>query len=211
MLETDHVHKHLDSERVKTQRERSDLILYQIDIRESASKMEDINTTLQKKIEILKSQCEDMIEESEINFAMKYSKEKGDVLYDGQLWTRLQLDQRILVIIERLQNRLLIKNRLNIADEKFKDIITRGSRVKITEKDPNKTEDNSPLMSNRTQMSRNAKFAMDNYSLEQSQQNLFTAFQPHDSILQKLESALESNKASERKSVFYLRDSVDNS
>ena len=51
--------------------------------------MEDINTTLQKKIEILKSQCEDMIEESEINFAMKYSKEKGDVLYDGQLWTRL--------------------------------------------------------------------------------------------------------------------------
>jgi len=89
MLETDHVRKHLDAERVKTQRERSDLILYQLDIRESASKMEEINNALQTKIEILKSQCEDLIEQSELIFAIKYSKEKEDVLYDGQLWTRL--------------------------------------------------------------------------------------------------------------------------
>lgn len=51
---------------------------------------------------------------------------------------------------------------------------------------------------------------MDNYSIEQ--QNFpFSAFNPNDSLLQKPESILESNKASERKSLFYLRDSVDNS
>lgn len=156
----------MDAERIKTQRERSDLILYQIDIRESAAKMEEINSNLQNKIEILKSQCEDMIEQSEIIFAMKYSKEKEDVLYDGQLWSRLELDQRVLVLIEKLQNRLLIKNRLNIADEKFKDILTNGSRKKINENDPKlvETQLQSPLLSNRSQMSRNAKFVMDNYS-----------------------------------------------
>ena len=106
-----------------------------------------------------------MIEQSEINFAIKYSKEKEDVLYDGQLWTRLQLDQRILALIARLQNRLMIKNRLNVADGKFKDILTNGSRVKINNKDLKIIEaDESPIMSNRTQISRDAKFVMDTYS-----------------------------------------------
>ena len=127
--------------------------------------MEEINDNLQKKIEILKSQCEDLIEQSEIIFALKYSKEDKDVLYDGQLWTRLQLDKRILGLIENLQNRFVIKNRINIADEKLRNIIKNGSRhnLNFNDKDqPKIAKMDSPLLSNRSQISRNAKLVMDN-------------------------------------------------
>ena len=73
---------------------------------------------------------ESMLEYVEVKFALDYSKE-DDILYDDMAWSRKDLERRILALIEKMQNALLVKNKLNIVEGKLANLITKGNRKNL--------------------------------------------------------------------------------
>ena len=66
------------------------------------------------------------------------------MLYDDQVWNKDKIDQKILSVIDQLQNRFLLKSKLNLADEKLNQIITTG-RNSINKNEVSKNEQNTSV------------------------------------------------------------------
>ena len=78
----------------------------------------------------MRNQLESIIEYVEVKFASDYCKE-DEILYNDVVWSRKNLEGKILALIEKMQNAFLIKNKLNIVDDNHKNLITKGTRKSV--------------------------------------------------------------------------------